>query len=125
MEKKGSKNNCFFVIRAWHMFVGFASVPAEKKKLKKRKQDDSDSKSRLLFVETKTSQSTELFFLKEATKSCKTSTKQHFLPADEISANQFTFFFHIFVFLKRKPLQITWLFMTTYSLYVFWEKKKK
>jgi len=61
------------VIRAWQLLRWFCLSSSRKKKLKKRKQDASDSKSRLFVVETKTSQSTELFFLKEATKSWETS----------------------------------------------------
>jgi len=41
--------------------LGFASVSVEKKV--EEKKDVSDSQIRLFFVETKTSQSTELFFL--------------------------------------------------------------
>ena len=73
----------------------------QKKKLKKRKKM-FHSKIRLFFVETKTSQSTELFLNRKQKKVEKLQRNNISCQLTTFLSSQFASFFHIFVFLKRK-----------------------
>ena len=104
MEKKGSKNNCFFVIRGWHMLRWVCLSFSRKKSWRKESKMFLESKSRLFFlVKQKLPNPQSFFFYKKQQKVEKLQRNNISCQLTTFLSSQFASFFHIFIFLKRKP----------------------